>query len=69
MFIKLTNARLELQGDPVILNTDMIVSVFQDSVVEGKEKIKQKTYIFCPPHGTWEVEESPDEILALINKE
>ena len=69
MFIKLTNARTELKGDPVILNTDMIVSIYQDSVVEDKENIKQKTYVYCPPHGTWEIEESPEEILALLNKE
>ena len=69
MFITLTNARAELKGNPVVLNTDMIVSIYQDTAVDtDKTSVTQKTYVYCPPHGTWEVTESPKQILALINK-
>ena len=69
MFITLINARAELKGNPVVLNTDMIVSIYQDTAVDtDKTSVTQKTYVYCPPHGTWEVTESPKQILALINK-
>jgi hypothetical protein len=29
--------------------------------------IENITYVFCPPHGTWEVEESLDEVVAELN--
>ena len=69
MFVTLTNAKIDLKGNAVVLNTDMIVSIFQDTAVDtDKTSVTQKTYVYCPPHGTWEVTESPEQILALINK-
>jgi glyoxylate utilization-related uncharacterized protein len=69
MFVTLTNARDELKGNLVVLNTDMIVSIFQDTAVDtNKTSVTQKTYVYCPPHGTWEVQETPTEVVALINK-
>ena len=32
MFIKLTNTSPDRLGEPVILNTDLIVSIYEDSV-------------------------------------
>jgi hypothetical protein len=29
--------------------------------------IENITYVFCPPHGTWEVEESLDEVVKTLN--
>jgi hypothetical protein len=30
--------------------------------------VDEVTYIHCPPHGTWEVQESVEEVVALIEK-
>jgi len=68
MFITLTNARDELKGNLVVLNTDMILSIFLDTTVDQDNITKKKTYVYCPPHGTWEVQETPEEIVTLINK-
>jgi len=66
MFITVTSAKDELSGVSMVLNTEYILSMFRNKV-EVADKIEtEKTFIFCPPHGTWEVQETPDEILELI---
>jgi hypothetical protein len=68
MFVQLTNMSVQHRGKAIVLNTAMIVSmmsatVVRDEVTQSSEVI---TYVFVPPHGTWEVSESVEEILALI---
>ena len=68
MFIKLTNAHEACKGEPIYINANLIVSFRR-----GKRKIDdpashQCTFIFIPPHGTWEVEELPEVIIKLIKK-
>jgi len=67
MFIHLTSASTEFNNKPLALNTDVIVSMIMDDVTNPDGSIDRKTFIFCPPYGTWEVRESVDEILAMIN--
>ena len=69
MFITLTSSNPELKGTPMTLNTEYIVSIYraEKKVAAGIAQLKEETtLIFCPPHGTWEVSETPAEILALI---
>ena len=40
--------------------------MFRNSVTIADKIETEKTFIFCPPHGTWEVQETPEEILELI---
>jgi len=70
MIIKLTNSNPSLKGQPILLNTDFIVSVFRGFASRGEESpvIEEVTYIHCPPHGTWEVEELPEAIYDLIKQ-
>jgi hypothetical protein len=68
MFIQLTNMSVQHRGKPIVLNTSMIVSMMRTSVVrdEATQSSETVTYVFVPPHGTWEVSETVEEILQLI---
>lgn len=71
MFIKLTNASTAHKGKSLAIESSMIVTMHQDKVQfthEGDTYQEDVTYLFCPPHGTWEVSESIDEVVALANK-
>jgi hypothetical protein len=69
MFIILTNASEAFKGQKVAINSEVIISMFNTENIEKKNDgiIERITYIFCPPHGTWEVEESMEEITNIIN--
>lgn len=73
MFITLTNASPPLKGLPVIINSDTIVSIWRAEAVrqldeDNKPVITEEvTFLFMPPHGTWEVEELPEDIAKLLN--
>jgi hypothetical protein len=73
MFITLTNASPAHQGKKITINKTQIVSVWrgdaaravdEDGAVTDKQEV---TFIFVPPHGTWEVEESHEDVVALLN--
>jgi len=72
MFITLTNATAANRGKKITLNTANIVSIFEGtrtSTVDDEgmiTDIETVTYLFVPPHGTWEVVETHQEILALL---
>jgi hypothetical protein len=70
MFIKLTNANPMLKDSTVVINSDCIVSIFSVEISrdETQPDVKENlTCVFCPPHGTWEVKETAEEIADLIN--
>jgi hypothetical protein len=72
MFITLTNATAANRGKKITLNTANIVSIFEGtrtSTVDDEgmiTDIETVTYLFVPPHGTWEVVETHEEVLALL---
>lgn len=69
MFINLTNANNDNYGEPVALNTDLICSVFPFKYIRPDDGLEYEiTKIFCPPHGTWEVQEPYLDVLYLLNK-
>lgn len=68
MFINLTNANSLHKGNPVALKKDLIVSVYASTQVSDDNTVNQVTYVFVPPHGTWEVLESYDQVLAELNE-
>jgi hypothetical protein len=69
MFISLTNASESHKGNKIAINIELIATVFNTPNLAKKENgiIENITYVFCPPHGTWEVEESLDEVVAELN--
>ena len=61
--IKLTNATKGRIGESLILNTDMIMSFFENNQEDG-EKV---TVAFGMNGNSWEVKETIDEVMALIS--
>ena len=73
MFITLTNASPAHAGKKISINTTQIVSIWrgdaaravdQDGTVTETQEI---TFVFVPPHGTWEVEETHEAVIELLN--
>lgn len=67
MFITLTNANALHRGNPISLKRDLIVSIYTSTQVRDDNTVDQVTFIFLPPHGTWEVLETFDEVMELVN--
>lgn len=62
--IKFTNASMGRKGDPIYINSEWIVSVFEDHQEGGS----LATVVFGGPGGTpWFVEESLSEAIKLID--
>jgi hypothetical protein len=69
MFIKLTNANPQHRGNPVLLDSKNIVSIHEAMAQrEGSDVIEQVTYVFIPPHGTWEVTETVSTIFTMLEQ-
>ena len=72
MFITLTNASPAHKGKKVTINTAQIVTIWRGDAVratneEGTATEKEEvTFVFVPPHGTWEVEETHEAVIALL---
>lgn len=62
MFIQLTNANEEFNDQPIAIKKDLIVTVYAN-------KEKGTTYLYAPPHGTWEVKEKYEAVIAQLNEE
>ena len=71
MIIRLTNASKEYSGEPLLLNTKHILSVFgiQDiTKVDGKNEFTYPTAIYTITQQSWTVEESVKEIYEMIKE-
>lgn len=66
MLIQLTNANEEHKGNPILINTDSVLSVYSNTKLNKDNIVETVTHIFCPPHGTWEVFETPQQIMEII---
>lgn len=67
-YITLTNATAAHRGRKITIATALIATIHEDYVlVDGAEELK--TFVFCPPHGTWEVQESLLTITEKLNNE
>jgi len=66
MFIKLTNASPAHAGKQLALQKNSIVSVYRDVAVREDKSLEDVTFVFVPPHGMWEVQESFEEVMKLL---
>jgi hypothetical protein len=66
MFISLTNASPAHRGQKIGIKKDLIVTVFRHVAVREDQSVEEVTFIFAPPHGTWEVLESFEEVMNLL---
>jgi len=67
MLITLTNANPAHKNRPIVINSDAIVSIHRNITSRDDGSIDEVTFVHCPPHGTWEVVQTIEEVLALIN--
>lgn len=67
MYITLTNAAEQHKGNKIAIRQDQIVSVHSKFVTQDTGVIENVTYVFCPPHGTWEVSEHMEDIVQQLN--
>ena len=71
MFVTLTNATPAHKDKILAINADCIVTMHTDMIErkldESTTVFEQVTFLFCPPHGTWEVQESIDDVVSKIN--
>lgn len=63
MLIKLTNAAKGRIGDSLILNTDFIMSLFENKQEDSETKV---TFAYSVNGTTWEIKETVEEISELI---
>jgi len=73
MFITLNNAHPEHKNQKVTVNADNIVTMTQrnrwmfDGENDHEGHSETVTFLFMPPHGSWEVCETIPEINRMIN--
>jgi hypothetical protein len=67
MYITLTNSTPAHQGQQLAINSELIATVHNSTVIRENGVIENVTFVFCPPHGTWEVSESLEEVVAELN--
>jgi Icc-related predicted phosphoesterase len=65
-FITLTNATPTHAGEKISLRADMIYTVYSKQISRDDDTLEQVTFIHCPPHGTWEVQEPMKTVLKLL---
>jgi len=66
MIIKLTNATPELKDQPILINTDHIISMFSDTIDISPKTKELITTIYSITQQTWIVKESIDSIYDQI---
>ena len=69
MYITLTNATPAHKGTPLAIRQDLVVSVHHNTIVRDDGTIEPVTFLHCPPHGTWEAEDSFESVIAQLNNE
>jgi hypothetical protein len=67
MFITFTNASDLHKGNKVAIRISEIVSVYNSTVTKESGVLENVTFVFAPPHGTWEVTESLEDIVSELN--
>jgi hypothetical protein len=67
MYITLTNATEAHKGNSIAINTLLIATVHDASVTRENGVTEHITYVFCPPHGTWEVLEPLADLVTMLN--
>ena len=69
MYVTLTNATEAHKGNSIAINTSLIATVHDALVTRENGVTERITYVFCPPHGTWEVSEALEDLINVLNAE
>jgi len=68
MYLNLTNASPQHRGTKLAIDRSLVVTAHESEVLREDGVLEQVTYLFCPPHGTWEVQETFEQVLKQLNK-
>lgn len=63
MIIKLTNTIKEYEGKTFLLNTDVIISVYEGVSKEGIPG----TFVYGQNDNTWQVKETVEQIFEMLS--
>ena len=67
MYVTLTNAAEAHKGNKIAINT-LLIATIHDALVTRENGVKENiTYVYCPPHGTWEVSEPLEDLVTVLN--
>ena len=69
MYIKLTNATPAHKGTPLAIRRDLVVSVHHNTIVREDGTVEPVTFLHCPPHGTWEAQDTFESVVGQLNNE
>lgn len=67
MYIILTNSAPAHKGQIVAINSELIATIHTSPVLRESGDIEDVTFVFCPPHGTWEVSDSLETVVSVLN--
>ena len=67
MYITLTNGAPSHKGNKLAINSNLIATIHNADIIRETGETENVTFIFCPPHGTWEVTESLTEVVTELN--
>ena len=67
MCITLTNATPTHRGNKLAIDSNLIATIHNSDITRESGETENVTFIFCPPHGTWEVTESLEDVVAELN--
>ena len=67
MYIKLTNATPAHKGTPLAIRQDLVVSVHHNTITREDGTIEAVTFLHCPPHGTWEAQDTFESVITQLN--
>jgi hypothetical protein len=68
MLINLTNANPAFRGEPILIKSDIILTVYSGNAIREDGTVDRVTFVYAQPHGTWEVEDSVMDIYDKINR-
>lgn len=68
MYLNLTNASPAHRGTKLAIDRDLVVTAHASLVSRDDGLTEMVTFIFCPPHGTWEVSETFEQVITQLNK-
>ena len=66
-FVSLTNSAPAHRGNRIAISKELIVTVHNAIATRDDGLTELVTYVFCPPHGTWEVSETYEQVVELLN--
>lgn len=68
MYLNLTNASPAHRGMKLSVKSELVATMHSSLITREDDITEMVTFIFCPPHGNWEVQESFENVLEQLNR-